>query len=49
MAIALILEEKAKAFVTGDDDPIEKLYLILKFFSIPKDQFYEIEKEIGDV
>jgi hypothetical protein len=49
MALALMLEDNAKASATGDDDPMGKLYLILNTFDIPKNQFYEVEKEIGDI
>jgi hypothetical protein len=48
MAIALILEDKAQAFAT-DEDLIDTLHHLLERFGIPKDQFYELEKEFGDV
>ena len=48
MALALILEDKAQA-AAGNDDLMDKLYFLLKHFDIPKDQFYEVEKEVGDV
>ena len=47
MAIALILEDKAQAMVTNDD-LIEKLHYVLNCFGIPKDQFYEVEKALGE-
>ena len=47
MALALILENKAQA-AAGNDDLMDKLYFLLKHFDIPKDQFYEVEKEMGD-
>lgn len=51
MAIALILqdkEDKAQSIAT-EDDLIDKLHDLLNLFGLPKDQFYEIEKEVGDV
>jgi len=48
MAIALMLEDRAQA-VTTDADIIDKLHNLLDRFRIPKNQFYQIEKEIGDV
>ena len=47
MIIAGILDDKAQA-VTTDDDLIDKLLRLLGHFGIPKDQFYEIEKEISE-
>ena len=48
MAIALMLEDKAQA-VYPNEDLIETLHKLLAHFHVPKDQFYEVEKEIGDV
>jgi len=48
MAIALMLEDKAQA-IAINTDLIDKLHNLLERFRIPQDQFYEIEKEIGDV
>jgi hypothetical protein len=47
MALALTLEDKARSLVT-DDDLIEKLHSVLNYFGIPKDQFYEVEKELPE-
>ena len=48
LTIALIIENKAR-LITGDKDLMDKLHFLLKHYAIPKEQFYEIEKEIGDV
>ena len=48
LAIALMMEDKAQA-VNRDEDLIETLHKLLNHFHIAKDQFYEIENEIGDV
>ena len=48
MTIALMLEDKAET-LRVNEDLIDKLHTLLKRFRIPKDQFYEVEKEIGDV
>ena len=47
MTIALMLEDKAQAVVSYDD-LIDKLHYLLSRHGIPKEKFYEIEKEIGD-
>ena len=48
MTIALMLEDKAQALET-DGDLIDKVHYLLGRFCISKDQFYEVEKEIGEV
>ena len=48
MTIALMLEDKAQA-ITTNTELIDKLHNLLDRFRIPKDQFYEVEKEMGDV
>jgi len=48
MTLALMMEDKAQALDT-DQDLIDKLHYLLGRFRIPKDQFYEVEKEIGEV
>ena len=47
-AIALSLEDKAP-LVMSYDDIIDKLHYLLSHYGISREQFYEIEKEIGDV
>ena len=44
MLIAGIFDDKAQA-ITTDNYLIDKLLRLLDHFSIPEDQFYEIEKE----
>ena len=46
MTIALMLEDKARALET-DGDLIARIHYLLGRFRIPKDQCYEVEKEIG--
>ena len=48
MAIALMLEDTAQALET-EGDLIAKLYYLLGRYRIPKDEFYKVEKEIGDI
>jgi len=48
IAIALMLEDTVQALET-EGDLIAKLYYLLGRYRIPKDQFYEVEKEIGDI
>jgi hypothetical protein len=43
-----MLEDKALS-VVSHDDLIDKLHYLLSRYEIPKDQFYEVEKEIGDL
>ena len=43
-----MLEDKAQALAINED-LIDKLHTLLKRLRIPKNQFHEIEKEIGDI
>jgi len=47
MVFALMLEDKAQSIAT-DDDIIEKVSYVLNCFGIPKGQFYDLEREIGE-
>jgi hypothetical protein len=45
-----MLEDKAESLPIHEDlDIIDKLYCLLGRYRIPKDQFYKVEEEIGDV
>ena len=46
--IVMILEKKAPQ-VAAHDDLIDKLHRLLERFGIPQEQFYEVEKELGDI
>ena len=53
LTIASIIQNKARLFMDDKDlvDKVHfllKLHFLLKHYGIPKEQFYEIEKEIGD-
>ena len=47
VTIALIIENKARLII-NDNDLVDKLHFLLKHYGIPKEQFYKIEKEIGN-
>ena len=48
LALCLIIERKAARNV-GDGDLIDEIHQMLEVFGISQDQFYEIEKESGEL
>jgi hypothetical protein len=48
LALCLIIERKAARNV-GDGDLIDEIHHMLAVFGILQDQFYEVEKESGDL
>ena len=48
VTIVLIIENKARLITDDNDLVMDKLHFLLKHYGIAKEQFDEIEKEIGN-